>query len=120
MISTFLAVSSFFLLAVSQSPSPAPRNLCMPAWQCQFQYTTLGQTYYWDLSSLCQPNGEYFYEGPMSTYQRFSFNVCGNTSSICSDYVNTLPMYESHGVATQLVSISQESVSFTHLSIEVI
>lgn len=96
-------------LPLSMADLPPGTDFCVERWRCAFEHvnTTTGVTWRWDLSTLCKNNGTYTYEGSMSTYQQFNFNICGNTSSVCSDYVNTNPMYESHGVATQFFQIQR-------------
>jgi hypothetical protein len=96
------------LLSPTAADFPPGEDLCLDRWRCAFEHVnaSTGQTWRWDLSTLCRPlggskNGTYVYSGPGTTGQDFAFNVCGNSSMICSDYVNEKPMYESVGVATQ-------------------
>lgn len=80
-------------------------TLCFPS--DQFKYSVVdkisGVTYRWDLSTLCKPSGTYSYKGFGTEGQTFYFNVGGNTSVPCSDYINRNPMYESWGTAVQML-----------------
>jgi hypothetical protein len=79
-------------------------SLCFPRDQFRFQATDkYGVVWRWDLSTLCKPTGTWSYSGFGTEGQTFYFNVGGNSSIGCSDYLNTLPMYESWGVATQML-----------------
>jgi hypothetical protein len=103
-----LTLSAALFAAPALADFPPGEDLCLDRWRCAFEHVnaTTGQTWRWDLSTLCRPlngpqNGTYSYSGPGTEGQTFQFNVCGNTSAVCSDYANTNPMYESVGVATQ-------------------
>jgi len=80
-------------------------TLCFPS--DQFKYSVVdkisGVTYRWDLSTLCKPSGTYSYKGFGTEGQTFYFNVGGNTSIPCSDFSFSKPMYESWGVAVQML-----------------
>ena len=79
-------------------------SLCFPRDQFRFQATDkYGVVWRWDLSTLCKPTGTWSYSGFGTEGQTFYFNVGGNTSIGCSDYLNAKPMYESWGVATQML-----------------
>jgi hypothetical protein len=79
-------------------------SLCFPRDQFRFAITDkAGLTWRWDLSTLCKSSGSWSYSGFGTEGQTFFFNVGGNASVGCSDYLNVLPMYESWGVAVQLL-----------------
>lgn len=87
----------------------AAAQFCEERWRCAFQHTDASsRVWRWDLSTLCREGGTWSY-GPnaQTVGQVFNFNVCGNTSSVCSDYANTKAQYESHGVATQLLQVQR-------------
>jgi len=92
------------LLALSLlgSASAQFESLCFPRDQFRFAVTDkAGVTWRWDLSTLCKASGSWSYSGFGTEGQTFYFNVGGNSSVGCSDYLNTKPMYESWGVAVQ-------------------
>ena len=94
------------LLLLAARPARAQfESLCFPRDQFRFSVVdpASGQTVRWDLSTLCRSSGTYSYEGFGTEGQTFYFNVGGNTSVACSDYQSALPMYESWGVAVQLL-----------------
>lgn len=65
--------------------------------------STAGVEYSWDLSTLCQPNGEYYVSvNDPAAGQYIAFNVAGNTSSMCS-FDPATPLYDSRGSAIQFV-----------------
>ena len=80
-------------------------TLCFPSDQFKFSVVdkTSGITYRWDLSTLCKPSGTYSYKGFGTEGQTFYFNVGGNSSVPCSDYVLKDAMYESWGTAVQML-----------------
>ena len=79
-------------------------TLCFPSDQFRFAVTdAAGVVWRWDLSTLCKPSGTWVYEGFGTEGQTFYFNVGGNSSVACSDYASALPMYESWGVAVQML-----------------
>jgi hypothetical protein len=79
---------------------PPPPEQCFENHECIFHHVVGGTEYSWDLHQLCRPPGaEYSYNdtGGHLTY----FNVCGNTSVVCSPGYS---LYHSHGVAVQVFS----------------
>jgi len=87
------------LWAAASAVAPGP--LCFERTKCLYtHYDAAGVAWSFDLSTLCKEGGTYT---SGADAQVFSFNVCGNTSVPCSDYVDTGAAYESHGIATQLL-----------------
>ena len=66
-------------------------SLCFPSDQSRYQFVDKsGTTWRWDLSTLCRPTGTWSYSGFGTEGQAFYFNVGGNSSIACSDYINTV------------------------------
>ena len=76
---------------------------CEESWRCKFEHAYSTGVFTWNLNPLCRAGGGYNYSGPSAEGQIFSFNICGNTSSSCSDYTKDVPEYESHGAAVQFM-----------------
>lgn len=96
------------LLTPTTARDVPSETLCMDSYATffQHQYTSsdgpLANTAWtWSLGALCLPNGTYTYSGAGTSGQTLYFNILGNTSVPCSDYVSNSTMYESWGVATQ-------------------
>jgi hypothetical protein len=75
---------------------------CFEKYECIFHHVVGGTEYSWDLHQLCRPPGaEYsFSNATESPNIVTSFNICGNTSAVCSP---GYPLYDSHGVAVQFI-----------------
>lgn len=90
-------------LAALAGVSTAAAGACWDRYQSVFHQTIAGVEYSWDLSTLCQPNGEYYVQvNDPAAGQYIAFNVAGNTSSMCS-FDPATPLYDSRGSAIQFV-----------------
>jgi len=107
-VRNLLVLSSFITSIYADVPADS-NGLCMQPWRSQFQHynDSTKELWRWDLSTLCRLNQSYTYEGPMSTYQQFNFNVGGNASIGCSDFYDSKPQYESYGVAVQFFQVGR-------------
>ena len=86
-----LAGLSLLAIAAAQ-----PKN-CFEKYQCIFHHNVGSTEYSWDMHQLCQgPGSEYSFT--TSGNQTVWFNICGNTSQLCTP---TNPLYDSIGVAVQ-------------------
>jgi len=86
-----------FAAAALGAASVAGQAQCFEPYQCVFHHNVGSTEYSWDLHTLCRgPGSEYSYVD--SQNHTYSFNVCGNTSTICAP---NYPLYDSHGVAVQ-------------------
>lgn len=92
-VSSILATGAGLLLA----QQAAAASQCFENWACTFHHNVANVEYSWDLHTLCREAGtEYTYVD--SQNHSYSFNICGNTSTICAP---NYPLYGSHGVAVQ-------------------
>jgi len=70
---------------------------CFEKYQCIFHHDVNGVEYSWDMHQLCQSSGPgYVFNAPFNN--TFNFNICGNTSLVCSP---GWTMYSSRGTAVQ-------------------
>ncbi len=72
------------LAAALAAAAAAQYNKCLTRYQCLF-HADVGSEgeYSWDLSGLCRQRGEYVVSvGQYDAY--IAFNICGNTTSMCS------------------------------------
>jgi hypothetical protein len=84
------------LAAALAAAAAAQYNKCLERYQCIF-HTDVGNNqgeYSWDLSGLCRQRGEYTVQLGGSGDQYIAFNICGNTTSMCS-YNPLTPLYTS-------------------------
>jgi len=69
---------------------------CLDRYQCIYHATvppTNGQEYSWDLSQLCRQPGDSEYIAQIGASDQYiAFNICGNTTSMCS-YDPATPLY---------------------------
>jgi hypothetical protein len=91
----------------------AAERRCLDQYHCVFQRAINGVAYGWDFHTLCKdgpyqtdpvsavgtPGSDYVwtnYDG-----QNYTFNICGNSSAVCSWDPNE-PEYQSRGVVVQV------------------
>jgi len=68
----------------------AAPSSCFERYRCVLTHVDASATPWTvDLSTLCREGSTYAYNGSSASGQTFFFNVCGNSSAGCSDYVNT-------------------------------
>ena len=83
------------LAAALAAAAAAQYNKCLSRYQCLF-HADVGSEgeYSWDLSGLCRQRGEYVVQLGTTGDQYIAFNICGNTTSMCS-YNPATPLYTS-------------------------
>ena len=88
---------AFAVIAGALCAAQVSAQQCFEKYQCVFHHDIAGTEYSWDLHTLCRgPGAEYSFTD--STNHTISFNICGNTSTICAP---AYPQYDSIGVAVQ-------------------